>query len=247
MPAHLPGEPGRHEGRATVLHDLLAENAEGLVALSGCREGEIARRLRAGDREGARAVAEGYARMFGVGRRAAVAAGRRTRSAKGHRAAVAAAGFVLELSHHLLPDDDWLVAETAGLAEELGLPVVVTNDVHYALPEGRELQDVVTAIRHGRTLETLADLRRPAGEAYLKSAAELASLPPGDLATAADARTVRAWAEGLRSAGSWRRRARSSSASSAIAFRASPSRTGRRRSAISSSSATTARGAATTP
>ncbi len=44
---------------------LLAEHAEGLVALSGCRDGEIARRLLAGDREGARAVAERYARLFG--------------------------------------------------------------------------------------------------------------------------------------------------------------------------------------
>ena len=87
---------------------------------------------------------------------------------------------MLELQHHLLPDDDWLVAETARLAEELGLPVVVTNDVHYALPEDRELQDVLTAIRHGRTVGTLADLRRPDGESYLKSAAELLALPPGD-------------------------------------------------------------------
>jgi error-prone DNA polymerase len=44
---------------------LLADHAEGLVALSGCRDGEIARRLRVGDRAGARVVAEGYARLFG--------------------------------------------------------------------------------------------------------------------------------------------------------------------------------------
>ena len=169
---------------------LLAEHAEGLVALSGCRDGEIARRLRVGDREGARTVAEGYARMFGSGSGSRRASG------------VAAAGFVLELEHHLLPDDDWLVAETARLAEELGLPVVVTNDVHYALPEGRELQDVVTAIRHGRAVGTLADLRRPDGESYLKSAAELGTLPPGDPTTAtADPRTARAWAEGLAASG----------------------------------------------
>ena len=36
---------------------LLAEHAEGLVALTGCRDGELARRLRVGDREGARAAA----------------------------------------------------------------------------------------------------------------------------------------------------------------------------------------------
>ena len=80
------------------------------------------------------------------------------------------------------------------LAEALGLPVVVTNDVHYALPEDRELADVLTAIRHGRTLETLADLRRPDGESYLKSGAELLALPPG---RPGDARTAAAWAAGI--------------------------------------------------
>jgi len=36
---------------------LAADHTEGLVALSGCREGEIARRLRVGDRDGARSAA----------------------------------------------------------------------------------------------------------------------------------------------------------------------------------------------
>ena len=141
------------------------------MALSGCRHGELARRLLAGDREGACAVAEGYARLFGQSGDAAGAG-----AARG----VVAAGFVLELSHHLLPGDDWLVAETARLAGELGLPVVVTNDVRYARPEDRELHDVLTAIRHGRSVETLAELRTPSGEHYLKSGPELAALPPGD-------------------------------------------------------------------
>jgi error-prone DNA polymerase len=163
---------------------LLADHVEGLVALSGCRESELARRLRAGDRAGARAVAREYARRFG-----------------GPGEDVAGAGFVIELAYHLLPDDDWLVAESARLAAELGLPVVVTNDVHYARPEDRELHDVLTAIRHGRSLETLADLRTPSGEHHLKSAAELAALPPGDPATS-DRQTAHAWAEGLANAGS---------------------------------------------
>jgi DNA polymerase III alpha subunit len=154
---------------------LLAKHTEGLIALSGCGEGEIARRLRVGDREGAAGVARRYASLFGSGDSAA------------------RAGFYLELSHHLQPDDDWLVAETARLAEELGLPVVVTNDAHYARPEDRELQDVLSGIFHGRTLETLGDLRRPDGESYLKSAAELERLPPASL----DPRTARAWTEGM--------------------------------------------------
>jgi DNA polymerase III alpha subunit len=172
-----------------VTQALLADHAEGLVALSGCRHGELARRLLAGDREGARAVAEGYARIFG---------GRDGRPAGGGRS-VTAAGFVLELSHHLLPGDDWLVAETARLARELGLPVVVTNDIRYARPEDRELHDILTAIRHGRTVETLAELRTPSGEHYLKSGEDLAALPPGD--EAADPATAAAWREGLVTAG----------------------------------------------
>jgi DNA polymerase III alpha subunit len=156
---------------------LLAQHAEGVIALSGGREGEIARRLRVGDREGARGVAERYATLFGRGD------------------GVATAGFFLELSHHLLPDDDWLVSEHAALADELGLPVVVTNDVHYARSWDRELHDVLTGIFHGRTLDTLADLRRPDGESHLKSAAELAVLPPGETST--DPRVARAWSEGI--------------------------------------------------
>jgi DNA polymerase III alpha subunit len=151
----------------------LAEHADGVVALSGCREGEIARRLRVGDRHGARAAARTLGERF-PGR------------------------FHVELSHHLLPDDDWLVTESVALARELRLPVVVTNDVHYARPEGREFQDVLAAIRHGRSLETLADLRRPDGESYLKSEAELLALPPGSGALGPD--VARAWAEGVEGA-----------------------------------------------
>src|SRR5262245_381652 len=151
----------------------LAEHADGVVALSGCREGEIARRLRVGDRAGARAAAAALAERF-PGR------------------------FHIELSHHLLPDDDWLVTESVALARELRLPVVVTNDVHYATQEGREFQDVLTAIRHGRTLETLADLRRPDGESHLKSAADLLALPPGTGVLGRD--VARAWTEGVEGA-----------------------------------------------
>jgi DNA polymerase III alpha subunit len=155
-------------------HELLETEHEGVVALSGCRDGEIARRLRVGDRAGARAAAERYARIFGRGD------------------GPPTSGFFIELSHHLLPDDDWLVAESAALAAELGLPVVVSNDVHYATADDREFQDVLTAIRHGRTLDTLADLRRPDTESFIKSGDELLAMADGF-----DADTARAWREGI--------------------------------------------------
>ncbi|HUG29877.1 MAG TPA: PHP domain-containing protein [Candidatus Limnocylindria bacterium] len=195
-------------------HALLERHGEGLLALSGGRSGEIARRLQVGDREGARIAAERYATLFGPGgaRGRAGTLGRAARGAGRAGESPATAGFFVELTHHLLPDDDWLVAEHAALAEELGLPVVVTNDVHYAMPEDRELHDVLTGIFHGRTLDALGPLRRPDGESYLKSAAELAALPPGEQPTAStvDAatgtsgdierptgRVARAWSEGI--------------------------------------------------
>ena len=155
-------------------HALLEAEHEGVIALSGCRDGEIARRLRVGDRAGARAAAQRYASIFGRGD------------------GPATSGFFIELAHHLLPDDDWLVAESVALAAELGLPVVVTNDVHYATPDDREFHDVLTAIKHGRTLDTLADLRRPDAESFLKSGDELTAL-----GAAFDGETARAWREGI--------------------------------------------------
>src|SRR5439155_692512 len=85
--------------------------------------------------------------------------------------------------------------ETVALAGELALPIVVTNDVHYARPEGRAFQAVLTPIRHGRTLDTLADLRRPDGESYLKSGDQLMALPPGDGSLGRD--VARAWSAGI--------------------------------------------------
>jgi error-prone DNA polymerase len=157
---------------------LLADHVEGIIALSGCRHSEVVRRLLAGDREGAARVAERYARLFG--------------------GVHGLGGFFLELQHHLLPDDDWLVAETVRLADHLGLPVVVTNDTHYALPGDRELQDVMVAIRHGGTLDETAHLRRPNGEYHLKSADDLLALPPND--PESDQRVRRAWTEGIATA-----------------------------------------------
>src|SRR4029079_15793548 len=73
--------------------------------------------------------------------------------------------------------------------------VAVPNHAHSARPEDHELADVLTAIRHGRSLETLGDLRRPDGESYLKSGVELAPLGSllGESASAA-------WAAGLSTA-----------------------------------------------
>ena len=82
--ANLAGTKGVPRFR----HALLEQHTEGLVALSGCRHGEVGRRLMAGDREGAMAAARRLAKLYPL-----------------H----------IELQHHLLPDDDFLVAALPGV------------------------------------------------------------------------------------------------------------------------------------
>ncbi len=154
--AHLDGT----KGVPRFTHELLAQHAEGLALLTGCRHGEVARRLLAGDRAGARASLRWYAEHI-------------------PDVPDMGSGVFAELQHHLGPDDDLLVAETAALAADLGLPTVVTGDAHYALVEDRELQDVLVAIRHGRTVDESSTLRRHNGEYQLLSRAELETRPPG--------------------------------------------------------------------
>ena len=89
----LAGEPRRHQGRA-ALHPGAARRAH-----------RGARRAVGLPRRGDRAPAAG-----GRSRRGAGAWRSGTRGCSGAATAPASSGFFIELSHHLLPDDDWLVA-----------------------------------------------------------------------------------------------------------------------------------------
>ena len=166
---HLAGEKAYPVFEAAALEAALDEARGYLIGLSGCRNGEIPRRLLAGERAVARSTAERWARHFPDG------------------------DYCVELSHHLLPDDDWLVSELAQLADEAGLPTVVTNEVHYAEAAGHRLQDVLVAIRHGASLDDTRELRLPNAEYRLKTGPQLALIGAG----LPDPRSRRAWHDGM--------------------------------------------------
>ncbi len=73
-------------------------------------------------------------------------------------------------------DDRERVQQLASLAEHTGIPLVVTNDVHYHTPARRPLQDVLTCIRHGCTIEQAGLRLFPNAERCLKSPGEMARL-----------------------------------------------------------------------
>ncbi len=167
--AHLAGEKQYPIFERALVETALDEGRGHLVGLSGCRNGAVPRRLLADDHVGALTAARDWAAHFTDG------------------------DFLIELSHHLGPDDDWLVAQLAALAEEAGLPTVVTNEVHYAEAGGHRLQDVLVCIRHGATLDQARELLLPNAEYRLKPGRELAAIGAG----LPDARARRAWADGM--------------------------------------------------
>src|SRR5438105_1423740 len=137
--AQLAGE--KTKPKATF--DLLAENAAGLFALTGCAHGAVPRAVRAGDLDTARKALARLGSVFGQ-------------------------RLYVELSDHLDPDAPALCDTLASLAGEMGLGCIVTNNVHYARPEGRRLHDVLRCIDLGTTLDEAGNRLKPNGEYWLK-------------------------------------------------------------------------------
>ncbi|MDI1283529.1 MAG: error-prone DNA polymerase [Reyranella sp.] len=73
-------------------------------------------------------------------------------------------------------DDARRLAQLDNLAAEMKVGFVATNDVHYHEPERRALQDVVTAIRLGCTVDELGFRRFASAERHLKEPQEMARL-----------------------------------------------------------------------
>ena len=87
---------------------------------------------------------------------------------------------------HRGPDDAARLAALQALSRDSGLPLLAAGDVHMHVRERRVLQDTVTAIRHGCTLDAAGERLFPNGERHLRPLAELRALyPPALLAEAA--------------------------------------------------------------
>jgi error-prone DNA polymerase len=73
-------------------------------------------------------------------------------------------------------DDAKQLYRIAQLAEQLRLPMVATNDVHYHHPLRRELQDVMTCVREKCTIHNAGFRLHPNAERYLKPIDEMLRL-----------------------------------------------------------------------
>ncbi len=138
----------RGEPRVTL--DQVAAHAGGLFALTGSTHGWVPQ-------------------LLALGHGNAIA-----RDAAGQLAEVFDNRVAIECWDHALPEERALVRELIPLAKSLDLPWIVANDVHYATPRGRTAHDVLSALRHGATLDEMGTRLRPNGEWYLKGGAQLA-------------------------------------------------------------------------
>jgi len=127
----------------------LAEHAEGLIGLSACLQGEVPRRLLAGDADGARRAVNEYRDILGL------------------------ENFYLELQDHGIADERRVRPMLVGLAREMGVPLVATNDVHYIRAEDTEAHDVLLCINTGKLLADADRMRYPAREFHLKTLEEM--------------------------------------------------------------------------
>ena len=134
--------------------DLLREHSKGLIALSACLAGEIPRRLRNGDYNGAKEYALTLSEIFGPEH------------------------FYLELQDHGIRDQAIVNKGILRLHEESGLPLVVTNDAHYLRKEDAYAHDVLLCIQTGKTVGDENRMRYEPQRFYLRSTEEMAALFP---------------------------------------------------------------------
>jgi DNA polymerase-3 subunit alpha len=133
--------------------EVLEAYNEGLIVLSGCGSSEVVRWIEKGRLDKAREVTAWYRDVFED-------------------------RYYLELQDHdiaeLAKANDHLVA----LSSEFDLPLVATNDVHYARSDQASIHDVLLCIQTGKTV-TEPDRMHMDGESYyLKSAEEMVALFP---------------------------------------------------------------------
>ena len=133
--------------------EVLAKYSEGVIVSSACLAGEVARHLMEDRWDAAREAASWYANLFD---------GR----------------YYLEVQAHASPGQEELNRRIFRLAEDLGLPVVATNDAHFLRAEDHPAHDVLLCIGLGKDHGDPDRMHYDEG-LYFKSHLEIADHFPG--------------------------------------------------------------------
>ncbi|TMC09399.1 MAG: DNA polymerase III subunit alpha [Chloroflexi bacterium] len=168
-PSHLTLLAADHEGYVNLMRlctvgqmegmyykpridkEILAERSKGLIALSGCLQGEVAGRITDNDLEGAREAIATYRDIFDKDR------------------------FLLEVQRHGIDKQDRVNEALIGLGKEFGLRLCATNDLHYVHRHDSEAHDVLLCLQTGARFNDPNRWRFSTQENYLKTPDEMAA------------------------------------------------------------------------
>ena len=137
----------RREPRLDPAH--LPSHAEGVVLLTGGRDGRLSRLALEGRRQEARELLKDYMKWYG------------------------SEYVYVELQQNFLKGDTARNRELARLAQDMGAPVVATNDVHYHIPGRYKLQQALVAAKRNSTIDQALPFIRPNHHLHLKSQVQM--------------------------------------------------------------------------
>ena len=132
--------------------ELLAEYADGLIALSSCGRGEIAHNINKENIPRAIKMASQYRDIMGQD------------------------NFFLELQNHKMEYQEKINDELVKIGDKLSLPVVATNNCHYLDREDFHAHEILLCLQTGKTMSDQYRMRYPSDEYYFKSSEEMSEL-----------------------------------------------------------------------
>jgi DNA polymerase-3 subunit alpha len=132
--------------------ELLSRYAEGLIGLSACLSGEVPALILQDREDEARELAAQYRDMLGP------------------------KNFFLELQENGIPEQRTVNAALIRLADELGLGLVATNDVHYTAREDAQTHDVLLCVQTNSTVDDADRMRFQTDQFYFRSPEEMAEI-----------------------------------------------------------------------
>ena len=146
--------------------EILHQYNDGLICLSGCASSEISRLISEDSADSinkAREVARWYQQLFGD-------------------------RYYIEIQNNGLTSQKMILAGLINLADELKIPTVATNDVHYIHQEDYEAQDILLCVNTGKLRDDPNRMRmhtdplKPGqliDQFYLRSGSEMRQALPG--------------------------------------------------------------------
>ncbi len=132
--------------------EVLRQYHNGIIALSACLAGEVARNITKGLIDEAKKAALKYLDCFGEG------------------------NYFLEMQDHGIPEQKTVNTTLLNISKELNIPLVATNDIHYTYAEDAKPHDILLCIQTAKKLNDEDRMRYEGGRYYVKSEEDMKGL-----------------------------------------------------------------------